>query len=177
MTGIVIAGILKELEKLFENTGTSVLFDTQFDEVDMPVHTLPCAVLQLSDSPDSEQSIGGATQYQWDWIITVYELITNAEYSPDQGYSTSLIDIIDTVRKHFAKKIWLSQEFIDLATLYSFNMNLNGLTKGQRMKSGNGTIMSFNIHYNSTAIDADTSHTQLSDYPLQKTVLDSVSFK
>jgi hypothetical protein len=177
MTGTIVNGLIKELNKLFEDTSTSVLFDTQFDEEDFPVHSLPCVVLSLNDSPDTEQSIGGATQYQWDWILTVFELVPNPENSPDQDYSFNLLDIIDTITRHFNKKIWLTTEFIALAANYSFNMNFNGIVKGQKLKSGNGLIMSFNIAYNSTAIDVDTSHTQLSDSPLQKAVFDGIGFE
>lgn len=168
MTGTIITGLLKELEMLFDGTNATVLMDTQWDEEEMPIHTLPAIVLQLADSPESDQNIGGATQYQFDWVITVIELIPNAEYSPDGGYSFNLFDTLDKVRKHFAVKQWLTPEFIALATDYSFVMTLNGVTKGAKQKSGNGVVMSFNISYASVAIDPTTTHTQYSDAALEK---------
>lgn len=167
MLGQIINAFSIELQKLFADTGITILRDTDQDEGDLSAHTIPVVILDLLNSDETDQSVGGATAAQYDWTIRAYVYDSNAYLSDDSGFSASAYDLIDTIKNHFALQKWLSDEFIEIVNTYSFKLCLNGTQSAPKMKHGNGIIPGRQINYKSSAIDTTTMYTQLSDVPLK----------
>jgi len=167
MLGKIINAFSIELQTLFEGTGITVLRDTDQDENDLSAHTIPVVILDLQNSDETDQSIGGATSAQFDWTIRAYIYDSNSYLSNDYGLSASAYDLIDEIKNHLASQQFLSDEFNEIVTNYSFKLTLAGTQSAQKIKHGNGIIPGRQINYKSSAIDTSTAYTKISESPLK----------
>jgi hypothetical protein len=171
LTGTILNAICKELQSFFtltEYPETTVLLDTQANEDNLALHTLPFVIVSMTDSPDYAQLPGGSTQYAIDISLKVYQIEPNSALDDDSGYSIHLLDIIDDIRDHISRGIWQSQSMIDISASNSFKMALQNVIKSESMAMQNGIVPGFAINYSTIAIDHSTNH--VSNGPVLTTV-------
>jgi hypothetical protein len=158
-----VQGLIDECKALFDDTGGTVLFHTQFKQDKIPGYTLPLIIIYIEDAPESGPFIGGVTRLDWNVVLRVYSLMPNPELDIDNGYSTSLLEIIDTVRRHFTKpKIYLTQSFQDIIENYNFLMELNGIANAEPLQKNNLIVYGNDINFSCVSIDTDTGNTEMS---------------
>lgn len=131
--------------------GSTVMIDTDFNIGKIPSYTLPLIILEIDDAPNSVQLVGGATQMEWNWYLTVYA------FEPDpyvaSSYGTGLMKIIDDLRQHFTGVNFLAQSFIDIQDNFSFTFVLSGVTKAQEIEKDNKIVIGRKIQFESVAFD------------------------
>lgn len=161
MLSQILDAMCLEIEALFSDTGNTVLRDTQFKPNEMPLYTIPCIVLSLTDSPEIKQMIGGATKANFGWHIKAYFYDVNSDLSVDDPFSTEAYDIIHTIYKHFSVKDdsseWLTPEFTKVCQDYGYKLTLNGMQKAETLKIESGVCPGFSIVYDSVGFDLGTS--------------------
>jgi hypothetical protein len=159
-----------EMLKLFENTGTSVLRDTGFDENNMPVHQNGCVVIRLNGLPDSHQLLGGTTKLIFDWSFICMVLDANPTIAEDNDVSYTVYDIVDTIMRHFNNKEWLTDEMKEQNSENSYKLEYQGTGKTETLSSQTGCIVGFEIKYTGIALDKFTVNPKLSEETLQKVI-------
>lgn len=142
-----------ELQKLFENTGETILRDTQFKPEDMPAHTIPVIVISLKDTPDVKQLIGGATKADFGWHIKAYFYDANAGLDPDEGFSVEAYQVIEKIFNHVAKQEWLTEEFNQVCADFSYSLTLAGIGKAESLSIDSGIIPGYQIFLDTVAIN------------------------
>ena len=134
--------------------GATVMIDTDFNIHNVPSYTLPLIILEIDDAPNSVQLVGGATQMEWNWYLTIYA------FEPDpyaaSSYGTGLLQIIDDLRQHFNGVNFLAQSFIDIQNNFSFTFVLNGVIKAQEIEKDNKIVIGRKIQFESVAFDSKT---------------------
>ena len=167
MTGQIIEAICKELQALFEETGTTVLRDTNFKPEDMPLYTMPCVVVEIASSNEFFQYSGGATSGDWDININSFFYDFNANLGNDSGYSTDAYNIIETLIEHFAMQTFLSAEMIAAVASYSLKLTLNGTIRDNELQHNGGVIPGYSITYNTVAVNTNTAWVESKTYTSQ----------
>jgi hypothetical protein len=162
MTGEILQGIIDECKALFEDTGGTVLFHTQFKPDKLPNYTMPLFIIHVNEAPDSGQMIGGVTRLDWQLAFKTYNYEPNAEVEEDSGYSTSLMDISDTVRQHFSQSNVLTESFLALSSDYNFLMEFAGITEADPIVNNEMITKGYNVNFNCAGIDTDTGLIEMS---------------
>jgi len=157
MIGEIIAAINDEFNLLFEGTGTTILTDMNFTEENIPVYNMPCIILKMTSSPEYETNIGGVTNASFNWSVYIYTYCPNTDSTPDQDYAYTLLNILDTVRKHFALKNFKSTKMKSLVENNSFNLKIAGVQPTKKLDDESGFVAGFVANYGGVAIDKTTS--------------------
>jgi hypothetical protein len=158
MIGQILQAVIDECKKLLEtsNPGATVIFKTDFKNMDLTTYSMPLLILDVGDAPDAGQQIGGLTRLDWQFALNTYNYMPNAQTSDDKAFSTGLMDVIDAVRRHFTKGIWLTQGMTDIEVMYGFVFSLSGI-QGADMLDGDGLVLGYRIVFDSLAYDLETS--------------------
>lgn len=164
MIGEITQAILDEASALLSSTGAMVILKTNFLPKKSPDNTGNFILLGIEDAPESQQYPGGLTRMDWKWAFNSYNWEPDAYNDDHSGYSTTLLDFIDTVRQHFSlaglgRTGWLTPGMQNIFNLYGFQFTLTGLTNADAIDE-NGLIMGFKIGFDSTAIDNVTLYTE-----------------
>ena len=157
MFGKIIQGILDECQELFKDTGATVLLNTHFSPENFPLYKLPVLILDISESPEIDQYIGGVTRMDWNFSFKVYMYEPNPGVDIDNEYSTSLLNHIDDIRRHFTGKEILSDNYQYIIDNYNFILTLNGIDPAPAITK-DGLTIGFTISFQSTSIDTETSN-------------------
>jgi len=131
----------------------TILDDTQFDEDNMPAYTLPLIVLSINTSNDDGQFIGGYAKNEYQILIKIYNYQPNADLGEMQGYSISLLEIVDIFRRHFEGYIYLTDVYNNYISNYNFKMNLSSIDKAEKLKRDNGIVPGYILDFSSISID------------------------
>lgn len=102
MTGEILDAVLNEIQALLEGTGAMVMLKTNFKPGKAPDNTGNFVLLGLPDAEETFQYPGGLTRVDWQWALNSYNYEPDAMHDDKSGYSTSLLNFIDTVRRHFS---------------------------------------------------------------------------
>jgi hypothetical protein len=108
------------------------------------------------------QWLGGASYMSYNWIFNTYHWEPDAQTDDLTGYSTSLVNFIDYIRRAFSNMLFLTQGIIDIQAAYGFKFSLAGLHKAEGLpyehRDGRNTVVyGYGIHFESSAIDNDTN--------------------
>jgi hypothetical protein len=142
---------------------------------EMTIFAVNLVTIGIEDSSDMHQCIGGSIIADFGFTFKAYFYDENSALESDQGINTDAYNIIDTITRHFAKEIWLTQEMKDVINDYCFRLVLNGAVKSTDMqKEGGGIIPGYAISYNTFSIDTDTSSTTVESFAHEK--LEGVTF-
>ena len=101
MLGIILDSILQETKALFSGTGAQVMLKTNFLAKQTPDNNGTFVLLDLMNAPDSLQYLGGLSMLAYDFGFNSYSYEPDAYVDDNSGFSTGLLDFIDTVRQHF----------------------------------------------------------------------------
>lgn len=154
ITNDIVSALMKELKYFFIDKGGNAILNTELNN-DF-TFTAPLCVLDVKDSGDSGRLPGGATRYELNVDFRIYPLEPNAYNSDDGNYSTDLIKIVDQLRQHFEKELWLVQEMKDLTTNYAFRLTYMGTFRDESLSSEEGQILGFRHSFTSIAYDFET---------------------
>ena len=131
----------------------TVMIDTDFNINNLPTYILPLIILEIDESPQSRQLIGGASQMEWNINIVVYA------FEPDPygagTYGTELLNIVDDLRHHFTG-VFLSPKMDALVTNYMFNNTFTGVVKAQEIEKNNKIVIGRKIQFESVGLDLKT---------------------
>ena len=136
-------------------TGATVMIDTDFNISKVPSYILPLIILEIDSASDSRQLIGGLTQMEWSWNLTVYAFEPDPYAQSD--YGTGLLAIVDKLYEHFATGIFLTQHIQDIKTNYGFTYIFSGITKAQEIEKDNKIVIGRKIQFESVAANNNTS--------------------
>ena len=165
MIGKIIVAVGEELKALFKDTPDSVQRDTQVSVEQMTAYTMPLIVYSFDQAPDAFQNLGGATMVDFTVSISCYIYDVNSGLDEDGELTEENYSVIDKVRRHFGKQIWLTNEFQDVVDKYNFRMVLNGMSASKELqKKGGGIIPGYSINFDSVALDLCTDNTEIKDF-------------
>jgi len=178
MIAQITSALVDELQFLFDSYKITVLFknSSKSKANDISSYLMPLVIVERRKSSDSiQQILGGVMIEAWDFAISVYDYEANQELQPDQGFSFSLMEIVNIVKNHFAQRQWFTQSFIDIVNNFSFNMTLTtGVSDAQELGTDNGLCVGFEIDYATIAYDTSTSFVQPSTQTLEYIVDGSI---
>lgn len=172
MIGEILQAVIDESKKLFENTGATVIFKTDYKSENLMTYSMPLLILDVGDAPDSGQQIGGLSRLDWQFALNTYNYMPNSQGTADNSFSTGLLEVIDTVRRHFTNGIWITQGMTDIETNYGFVFSLSGI-HGADMLDGDGLVLGYRILFDSLAYDLVTSDVLPSTEVLETVIDDS----
>jgi len=180
MTGEIMQAVLKECQQLLQAqtadiyTGGTVVFKTDW-KPEQTADQMPLILLDMIDSPDASQYLGGVTRMDWMFAMNAYSTMPDA-YADDiaDPYSTSLINIIDVIRQHFttaqANSTWLTDEMVNITEDYGFKFTLSGLQMADALAFRTGFIKGWRILFDSVAVEEITDFTTESTEVLENVV-------
>lgn len=102
MIGEILNAIILENKALLSGTGAQTMLKTNFKTSKLPDTNGNFVLLAIEDAPDTTQFPGGLTMCVWKWSFGSYNWEPDAYVDDDSGYSTSLLDFIDTIRQHYS---------------------------------------------------------------------------
>lgn len=160
MIGEILQAVLDECDALLSGTGATVMLKTNFPPKKIPDNSGNFILLALDDAVTSGQYPGGLTQMDWRWSFNSYSYEPDAYVDDHSGYSTALLDFIDTIRQHF------SSAGLTKPTVVSNN----SLFAGKQYTVRNGSISYNNVIYTANqtfvAIENVTQYTIISGEPV-----------
>lgn len=159
MTGEILQAVLDECRavvttKFGEDIGTLIL-KTDYRPENLPSYQMPVLLLDLMDGPESGQYVGGLTRMDWIFAMNSYNYEPNVNVDSDLGYATSLLNITDTVRRHFSFGVWLTAGMSAILDAYGFRFTLSGLLHADALEA-DGVVMGYKIVFESISFDQVT---------------------
>lgn len=153
MIGEILQAVIDECKSL--NTEGTNLLKTDYKMDKLLTYSMPLCLIDLLSAPESEQMIGGATKMDWDFAIKVYHYEPNAYLGEDGGYSTSLLNILDTFRQHFSMKIWNCDSMAYVVENYGIKFTFLGINNAEPIDP-DGLKMGYAIGFGTVAFDLET---------------------
>jgi len=169
MIGDILNAVMQECKALLVDEGGTIMLKTDYKTSNLPSYTMPLLLVDLLDAPDSLQYPGGLTRVDWNFAMNSYNYAPDPKADDPTGYSMQLLDIIDKIRSHFSKGIWLnttSPTMIDILNNYCFKFTLSGITSADALDQ-DGLIMGYKIIFDSVGVDDGTSSEVDSTAPLE----------
>lgn len=139
--------------------GGTVLIETDFLNNDSVGDIMPLVLLDMADGVDTSQWLGGATRTDWTFGMNSYAYMPNTYMSDATDYSSSLLNVIDGIRRHFSVRQWLTPGMTDIEDTYGFRFTLGGVNPAKALQK-DGLKMGWNIMFESVAIDSLTDSVQ-----------------
>lgn len=169
MIGEIIDAVIKEARALFIDNGGTVILKTNYKASNLPSYTMPFLLVDLVDGADSGQYAGGVTHADWMFAFNSYNYEPNSYIDDESGYSSGLLNVIDSIRQHFSVGIWLTAGMTSIVNNYCFKFTLSGITSAEAIDE-NGLVMGYKIVFDSIAIDNKTNYVDASKNVLEKYV-------
>jgi hypothetical protein len=167
MIGEILDAVLKECRALFDGTGATVILKTDFDSSNLLGYGMPLLLLDMPDGIDTGMYPGGVTHVDWQFAFNSYNYEPDAYVDDKSKYSTSLLNFIDEIRRHFSFEVWKTADMNAIRDQYGFRYTLSGITPADALIDGNGLIMGYKIVFDSIAIDTTTAAVQDSESVLE----------
>lgn len=171
MIGEILNAVLQECKALLEGTGAEVILKTNMKSMVKESYSGNLILVDISDAPDSKQYANGLTQVDWKFGFNSYNYEPDAYVDDATGFSTKLLDFIDTIRQHFTSGLvndaWLTQGMTDIFNQYGFQYTFGGIGVAEAVET-DGLIMGYRIDMESTALDEATLSIIDSTSTLQK---------
>jgi hypothetical protein len=147
--------------------GTAIL-NTDYSSDKLRSYSMPLILLDMMDGPESRQFLSGGTSIDWAFSLNTYNQAPAAygDDVPNDGYSASLLDLIDEIRQHFSLRMWLTPAMTEIETNYGFKFTFGGISRADKLE-GDGLIMGWRLVFESMAIDVVTNWTEPSEYGLE----------
>lgn len=155
MIGDILNGIIIEVKKLFEDTGCEVLLKTDYNSTNLLNYKMPLVIIDIPDAPESSQYLGGLTKNDYLILFNIYHYEPDITTDDVTNYSTSLINITDTVRRHFSFGSWLTPEMAGLENDFGLRLTFSGVTPADSLDQ-DGLIKGFKIGFESISFDQET---------------------
>ena len=156
MIGRILQAVIDECKALpIDGVGTIIL-KTDYRSSNLESYAMPLLLLDLMEAPESGQYIGALTRMDYIFALNSYNYEPNSGCDPDGGYSTSLLNIIDTIRRHFSYGVWITSEMTDILNSYGFRFTLGGLTPADPLEA-DGLIMGYKVVFDSISFDVETN--------------------
>ena len=159
MIGEITDAVLKECKELLQGTGAEVIFKTNLNQMSKETYSGNFVLLDILDAPDSKQYPGGLTQMEWKYCFNSYNFEPDSFVDDVTGYSTDLLNFIDTIRQHFSSAQgndgWLTDDMRNVQEQYGFQFTFGGLTVAEAVEK-DGIVMGYKIDMETTALDAAT---------------------
>lgn len=173
MIGEILNAVINECTTLLNDStveggaiGGTVLLETDFLKDDQRAYSMPLVLLDLEDAPESGQWCGGSTRMEWMFGLNSYAYEPDAFNADITDFSTNLLNVIDTIRRHFSLRNWLTTEMTDIEHNYGFRFTLSGLQKAIALQR-DGLIIGYRVGFDSIAIDDTTDSVQWSESVLE----------
>jgi hypothetical protein len=144
---------------------------------------MPLVLLDMTDSPEASQYLGGVTRMDWVFNLNAYSTMPDSyNDNVEDPYATSLMAIIDLIREHFstAQAIgadqlgvdggWLTQEMIDITNDFGFKFTLSGVVRADALPYKTGWIKGYRVVMDSVAVQVKTDYAQPSAQVLENVV-------
>jgi hypothetical protein len=164
MLGEILKAILDEGKALLAGSGAQLMLRTNFLIKETPDTTGNFVLLSVDDASTSGQYPGGLTQMDWRWYFGSYNYEPDAMVDDPSNYSTSLLNFIDTIRRHFSSAGLYGGNTIDSGSI------LPGVT--YRVVAGsityNGNLVLTNYYF--VGVEGVKSFTTTNDGVIQNTV-------
>lgn len=169
MISEILQAIIEETKALLAETGATIIFKTDYKSTELTSYNMPLVIIDLYEAPDSGQMIGGVSKIDWIVGLNTYNYMPNGYAAPDGGYSTDLLLPIDTVRRHFSKELWLTDEMKAALNDFDFRFTLTGITGADALDE-DGIVKGYKIGFDCIGFDIDTNSTIDSSQVLQYVV-------
>jgi len=167
MTGEILQAVIDECKALLKDGVGTIILKTDYRSNQLETYTMPLLLLDMQEAPDSGQYIGGMSHLDWSWAMNSYNYEPGSYVDADQGYATSLLNIIDTIRRHFSFGVWLTLGMTAITNTYGFRITtLGGLVPADQLE-GDGLIMGYKIMFESLGFDIETENVAPSTAPLE----------
>lgn len=166
MIGAILNAVILECRELLKNTGGTVILKTNYKSTDLISYGMPLLLVDLVEAGDTGQYVGGATHADWMFAFNSYNYEPDSYTDDTSGYSANLLNVIDTIRQHFSKGIWLTQGMTDILNNYCFKYTLSGIMPADALDQ-DGLVMGYRIVFDSIAIDNSTNSVQMSESALE----------
>jgi hypothetical protein len=169
MIGEILNTVIQECRALLDGRGATVILKTDFNTNSLLNYGMPLLLLDVPDGVETGMYAGGVTHADWLFVFNSYNYEPDAYNDDKSGYSTSLLDFIDEIRRHFSFEVWETQEMIDVVNKYGFRFTLSGITPADALE-GDGLVMGYKIVFDSIAIDVTTAAVADSEAVLEHVV-------
>ena len=161
MIGKIYNALAVELKSFVDNSndyaGTEVIRSTQAKQKDQVVSSINLIVVELENSHDVFQCIGGVSQVELNFKIHAFFYDENSALSDDSGYNEKAYKLVDDIRRYMAATNWATTEMQNCINDYGIKFTLNGQIKSSELAiSGGGIIPGYSLNYESVALDTDT---------------------
>lgn len=169
MIGQILQAVMNECSAFYADKGGTFILKTDYRVSDLPSYTMPLCLFDLIEAEESGQFVGGVTKMDWVFGMNSYNHEPNPLNEPDNGYSSGLLNVVDEIRVHFSKGIWLTQGMVDILTNYGFRFTLSGVMQADALDES-GLVMGYKIVFDSMSIDLATDPINESTAPLEHVV-------
>jgi len=166
MIGEIMQAVIDECKALFDGKGGTFILKTDYDSTELTNYTMPLCLLDVVDADDRYRVIGGGTDMGWILALNSYNYSPNPTAEDDGGYSSMLLNVVDEVRRHFSKGIWLTPGMTTMAEVYATSMMLSAVMAGDALDR-DGLVKGFKILFDTASVDTETSNVKMSTSVLE----------
>jgi hypothetical protein len=180
MTDEILKAVLDEALAFLQQTSDGIfpgtlILETDYKSAQLESYSMPLLIIDMVDAPDESQYPGGTTRVDWVFGFNSYTYAPDSYVDDASPYSTSLMKIIDSIRRHFSLRFWIlpartdpnnPMTMPDIEENYGFVFTLSGLVRAKQLDQ-DGLIMGWRIMFDSVAIDEETNWTLDNQGPLE----------
>jgi hypothetical protein len=159
MIGDILNAVSQECKQFLGDSGGTIILKTDYSPKKIESYTMPLLIIEMLPASDAYQYIGGASRVDWMFKLNSYNYMTDGMIDDDSGYSRDLLQVIDDIRQHFSKGIYISSLMTDILNNYCFKFTLSNVQNADPL-DGDGLNIGYAIVFDSCAIDTATSSIQ-----------------
>jgi len=176
MIGDILNAVAQECKQLLEDSGGTIILKTDYTPKRIESYTMPLLIIEMLPASEAYQYCGGVSRVDWMFKLNSYNYMPDGMIDDTTDYSRKLLDVIDTIRQHFSKGIYLNSLMTDVLNNYCFKFTLSNVQNADPL-DGEGLNIGYGIVFDSCAIDPSTNSIQPSTEVLTNVVqLDNPPF-
>lgn len=163
MVDEIIDAVQQEAEAFSKQNGEfigQIILKSNFKDSGEITYLMPLAMLEIMGGEETSQYPGGVTRMDWNWGFNLYNYQDNAYGDDTSGDSAGLLKWTDQVRRHFTKRMWLTQGMTDILDRYGYKFTLSGVHEADKLKYGEGLCKGWRFMFDSISLDLDTDSVQ-----------------
>jgi len=161
----ILNAVAQECKQFLADSGGTIILKTDYSPKKMEGYTMPLLIIEMLPASEAYQYCGGVSRVDWMFKLNSYNYMPDGMIDDDTDYSRGLLKVIDDIRQHFSKGVYISSLMTDVLNNYCFKFTLSNVQNADNL-DGEGLNIGYGIVFDSCAIDPSTNFTQTSTQPL-----------
>lgn len=149
--------VQQEVLYLYQDTGATVMFKTNFKTSDMPTYKFPLVLIDMEPGGDFQEMPGGLTMADWEFSLSIYDYLQDISGLDPTEFSVQVGKKADDLRRHFQNfTIFKTPEMLAALTNYGTRWTLSGVKPADHIETQDGLSVGFKFIFDTISWDNKT---------------------